>query len=132
MEMGLISIPVGLGKTAAESKTKRVLPVFANFRRDGYDFDSRYEDGLVSHREKLIMDLLIGRDANGDTMFPEDEILSMDLKKKAGFGKGKEKVTVQQREAFTAERLPGNVNPPGEASIFHGVSLDASRICSAC
>ena len=41
-------------------------------------------------------------------------------------------VTVQQREAFTAERLPGNVNSPGEALIFNGASLDASRICSAC
>ena len=40
-------------------------------------------------------------------------------------------VTIQQREAFTAERLPGNVYSPDEASIFNGASLDASRIYSA-
>ncbi len=45
------------------------LPVFANYRRDGYDFDARYEDGLASHREKLIMDYYIGEDANGDTVW---------------------------------------------------------------
>ena len=67
------------------------LPVFANYRRDGYDFDSRWEDGLASHREKLIMDLLTGRDEYGDMTFPDIQILSTDLKKQAGFGKGKEK-----------------------------------------
>lgn len=36
------------------------LPYFANARRDGYDFDSRYQDGLASRREKKIMDFFIG------------------------------------------------------------------------
>ena len=30
------------------------LPYFANFRRDGYDFDARWEDELASSREKKI------------------------------------------------------------------------------
>lgn len=71
--------------------SKEWLPYFVNFRRNGYDFDARYEDGLASRREKLIMDLLTGKDEDGDMTFPDTEILSTELKKMAGFGKGKEK-----------------------------------------
>lgn len=67
------------------------LPYFVNYRRDGYDFDSRWEDGLANRREKKIMDLLTGRDDDGDMTFPDEQILSTELKKKAGFGKGGEK-----------------------------------------
>ncbi|MBP3204054.1 MAG: hypothetical protein J6M66_01380 [Lachnospiraceae bacterium] len=63
------------------------LPYFANFRRRGYDFDARWEDGLASRREKAIMDLLTELDEDGDVVWKEDEILTTDLKKKAGFGK---------------------------------------------
>ena len=68
------------------------LPYFANFRRSGYDFDARYEDGLASRREKLIMDLLTRRDEDGDVTFHTEEILSTDLKKMAGFGKIKRRI----------------------------------------
>ena len=54
------------------------FPIFASYRRDGYDFDAALEDGVVNHRQELIMDAL-----GGETMF------SVDLKRKAGFG-GKE------------------------------------------
>ena len=67
------------------------LPYFANYRRDGYDFDARYQDGLANHRQKLIMDFYMGEDANGDIVWKKNEILSTDLKKLAGFGKGGEK-----------------------------------------
>ena len=67
------------------------LPVFANYRRGGYDFDSRWEDGLAGRREKLIMDMLTGTDDDGDMTFPDVQILSTELKKKAGFGKGGQK-----------------------------------------
>ncbi|MCR5832141.1 MAG: hypothetical protein K6G67_08390 [Lachnospiraceae bacterium] len=67
------------------------LPYFVNFRRGGYDFDSRWEDGLANRREKIIMDMLTGTDDDGDMTFPDDQILSTQLKKKAGFGKGGEK-----------------------------------------
>lgn len=67
------------------------LPVFANFRRGGYDFDSRWEDGLANRREKKIMDVLTGRDRDGDVTFPAAYILSADLKKRAGFGGDGEK-----------------------------------------
>ncbi len=67
------------------------LPYFANYRRDGYDFDSRWEDGRAGRREKLVMDLLTGRDEDGEMTFPDDRILSTELKKKAVFGKTGEK-----------------------------------------
>ena len=67
------------------------LPHFVNYRRNGYDFDSRWEDGLANRREKKIMDLLTDRDDDGDVIFPDEQILSTELKKKAGFGKGGEK-----------------------------------------
>jgi hypothetical protein len=33
-------------------------PYFVSYRRDGYDFDSRYEDGLISKKAKNIIDVL--------------------------------------------------------------------------
>ena len=66
------------------------LPYFVNARRDGYDFDSAWEDGRVNRREKVIMDLLTDKDDDGDIIFtPEKRILSTDLKKMAGFGKAR-------------------------------------------
>lgn len=53
-------------------------PDLANYRRDGYDFDARYEDGLAGHKEKCIMDLLMR----------EGPMLSKDLKRAAGFDRG--------------------------------------------
>ena len=37
--------------------SKEWFPCFANYRRDGYDFDARYDDELASGRSKKIMDL---------------------------------------------------------------------------
>ena len=57
------------------------FPHFANWRRDGYDFDSRWDEGLASMRQKRIMD-----------QFPaEEQWFSFQLKRQAGFGKGGEK-----------------------------------------
>ena len=56
-------------------------PVFANYRRDGYDFDSLWEDEKASYREKKIMDVFLN----------EDELFSYMIKRKAGFGKDGEK-----------------------------------------
>lgn len=67
------------------------LPYFANFRRNGYDFDAAWEDGKVIRREKLIMDILTDTDADGDIVWTNKQILTTDLKKMAGFGKGGEK-----------------------------------------
>ena len=67
------------------------FPYFANARRNGYDFDARWEDGLVNRREKSIMDQLTDKDSDGDMTFPDRQILSTELKKKASFGKNGEK-----------------------------------------
>lgn len=61
--------------------SKEWFPYFANYRRDGYDFDARYEDELASSRSKKIMDLFED----------ERELYSFEVKKMAGFGKGGEK-----------------------------------------
>lgn len=59
----------------------RWLPYFVNARRDGYDFDARWDDGLASFRQKKIMDLF-------ET---HDSLFSFEIKDLAGFGKGGEK-----------------------------------------
>ncbi|WP_330403340.1 AlkZ-related protein [Herbinix hemicellulosilytica] len=61
--------------------SKEWFPIFAAYRRDGYDFDSRYEDGLASIRQKKIIDVLS----------KYDRVASYELKKLAGFNKGGEK-----------------------------------------
>lgn len=38
--------------------SKDWYPLFANYRRDGYDFDTRYECGLASPMDKSIYDLI--------------------------------------------------------------------------
>ena len=67
------------------------LPVFANARRMGYDFDSRWEEGLAGYREKLIMDFFMDEDETGENVWKAPGILTTDLKHLSGFGKGKEK-----------------------------------------
>ena len=57
---------------------KKWLPVFANYRRDGYDFDALFEDEKAPIKHKNIMDHFMENDA---------EIYSYELKKLAGFGK---------------------------------------------
>ncbi len=57
--------------------SKEWYPYFAVLRRDGYDFDSRYEDGLASRKHKNIIDILELRGS----------IPSYELKKEAGFHK---------------------------------------------
>lgn len=54
------------------------LPIFANYRRDGYDFDSFWDEGKAEFREKLIMDLFLKK----------DEYYSYEAKREAGFGEG--------------------------------------------
>lgn len=57
------------------------LPYFANYRRDGYDFDARWDDELANIRCKKIMDVFsVKKDQTG-----------FELKQAAGFGKNGEK-----------------------------------------
>ena len=50
----------------------------ANYRRDGYDFDARYDDGLARFADKQLYDLL---DANGP-------VISKQLKRLGDYRKG--------------------------------------------
>ncbi len=54
---------------------------FANFRRDGYDFDARYNDGLAAYRDKTVYDILEER----------GELLSKELKNLWSYGGEKRK-----------------------------------------
>ncbi len=79
--------------------SKEWFPCFANYRRDGYDFDARYDDELASSRSKKIMDLFED----------ERELYSFDVKKMAGFGKGGEKnfdgvITELQMQGYIVTR----------------------------
>ena len=62
--------------------SRKWFPVFANYRRDGYDFDALWEDEKASLREKKIMDLFSD---------PATRLFSHEVKRMAGFMKGGEK-----------------------------------------
>lgn len=75
------------------------LPAFLNYRRDGYDFDARWDDEKADRRSKKIMDCFENR----------SEIFSYELKELAGFGKGGEKnfdgaVTALQMQTYLTVR----------------------------
>lgn len=75
------------------------LPVFANWRRDGYDFDARYDDAMAPLRQKKIMDVFESR----------EDCMSFELKALAGFGPGGEKnyegtVTALQMQTYLVMR----------------------------
>ena len=61
--------------------SKAWFPRFANWRRDGYNFDSRWDEELTSMHCKRIM----------DCFSVKDEWFSYECKQAAGFGKGGEK-----------------------------------------
>lgn len=54
------------------------LPDFVNYRRDGYDFDARYDDGLASYKDKGIYDVIVDK----------GNLLSKELKKICNYHKG--------------------------------------------
>ena len=86
------------------------LPVFANWRRDGYDFDARWDEGLARLRDKKLMDCF----AQGA------EWTGPQLKARAGFGPGGEKnfegaVTGLQMQTYLVIRdFRQKVNRRGE------------------
>lgn len=86
------------------------IPYFANFRRDGYDFDALWDDEKANLRQKRIMDL-----------FETDyELFSFEIKEKAGFGKEGEKnfdgtlSALQQELYLTTGRFARKKNKKGE------------------
>lgn len=67
------------------------LPVFANARRDGFDFDGKWQSGAASRREKAIMEFFVDVESEDEPAFTGARLMSTELKKMAGFGKGGEK-----------------------------------------
>ena len=56
----------------------RLFPDLANYRRDGYDFDARYDDGLANRKDKTLYDLIVANE-------PVD---TRSLKRKGDYRKG--------------------------------------------
>ncbi len=54
------------------------FPDFANYRRDGYDFDARFDDGLASYKDRALYELV---EKNGP-------LLSKELKRLGNYKKG--------------------------------------------
>ena len=100
--------------------SKKWFPEFANYRRDGYDFDARYEDGKAGYKEKLIMDVLWPEGCEIWESSSKSEIFSNDLKEKAGFGKGGEKgfegtlAKLQMGSYLTVKDFRPRLNKKGE------------------
>lgn len=96
--------------------SKAWFPHFANWRRNGYDFDSRWDEELASLRQKRIMDQFAAK----------DELYSFELKRLAGFGREGEKnfdgtVTELQMETYLLirdfrQRLNKRASPTGGPS----------------
>lgn len=63
--------------------SKEWFPAFANFRRDGYDYEGMYEDGKLNGRAKRILDSLeLNENAEGMAL------MSFELKRKSAVDKG--------------------------------------------
>lgn len=58
--------------------SRQWFPEFANYRRDGYDFDARWDDGLAQRKDKEIYDVLADQGA----------LLSKKLKEYCNYRKG--------------------------------------------
>lgn len=67
--------------------SRRWFPYFANYRRDGYDFDARWDDEMASYRQKKIMDLFTEEEGGRE----DRELMTAVVRQQAGFGKGGEK-----------------------------------------
>lgn len=58
--------------------SKEWIPDFLNYRRDGYDFDARFEDGLAAYKDRDMYEVIAEHEV----------ILSKELKKILNYGKG--------------------------------------------
>ena len=67
---------------AAGFISKSFFPTFANYRRNGYDFDALFEDELASYRAKKIMDVFDPDDENVGK-----ELMSYEVKELAAVDK---------------------------------------------
>ncbi len=73
------------------------FPDFANYRRDGYDFDARFDDGLASYKDRTLYELV---EKNGP-------LLSKELKWLGNYKKGGNTVLCGNQRFRVSERQEG-------------------------
>ena len=96
--------------------SKKWFPVFANYRRDGYDYEGMYEDGKMNGRSKKILDTLeLSENAIGL------EMTSGELRKKAALEKGFDHVMIdlQMQSFLLISRFQQKRNKQGIAYGWH-------------
>ena len=97
------------------------FPRFANYRRDGYDFDALWSDGLAGYREKLLMDLFVPEDTDMWEVKSFPAIFTNEMKEQAGFGKNGYKnfegnlAKLQMRSYLIDNDLVQRLNKKGES-----------------
>lgn len=78
--------PIARGKECVYGKFFRgkagfvsldMFPELANYRRDGYDFDARYDDGLAALKDKTVYDVIE----------KNETVLSKKIKRELNYGK---------------------------------------------
>ena len=96
--------------------SKEWLPAFANFRRDGYDWEGMYEDGKLNGRAKRILDTM---ELDGDAAGLE--MMSGELRKKAAVEKGFDNVLIdlQMQTFLLISRFRQKRNKRGETYGWH-------------
>lgn len=108
--------------------SRKWFPYFANYRRNGYDFDSSYEDGKSTYKEKLLMDLFIPEGEEIRDIKPSSlekrgyasELYTNEMKEKAGFGRDGHKNfdgtlgRLQMKTYLVAKDFLPRVNKSGE------------------
>lgn len=105
--------------------SKKWFPTFANYRRNGYDFEALVGDELASHRAQKIMNAL-----EPDEDLSGLEMLSFELKEKAGFGKGGEKnfegvlAGLQMQTYLLMSDFRQKVNKKGQPYGWHIAALE--------
>ena len=72
--------------------SRELFPDLANYRRDGYDFDARYDDGLARFQDKLLFDLLEER----------APVLSKELRLAGGYAYSGRGQSAEGRKGFDA------------------------------
>lgn len=101
-----------------------LFPLFCAYRRDGYDFDTLYQMGQVSQRERAVMDA-VGYEVRHNA----------DIRKAAGFGKdgykGYEGVTVklQDKTYLIIRRFDYRINKKGQPYGWTVAHLATPEAC---
>lgn len=96
--------------------SKEWFPAFANYRRDGYDYEGLYEDGKMKGRAKQVMDAL-RPDENAVGL----EMMSGQLRKASGVEKGFDNILIdlQMQSFLLISRFAQKRSKRGKAYGWH-------------